>query len=263
MMNAKKQFSLRFKLIAMSVSTLFLLGGAALGILLFTVNSQKKAIVDSYDTFSTSLADSISAQFYERYGDVQAFALNPQIQSHSKSTIVEMLNTYSALYGIYDLIMVVDSNGKLVAVSDKDPSGKPLKVENLYKQDYSAAPWFKSVIAGKFTEDKEKGFSGSFVEDPQLDPYMSEVFGVNTLGSSFSAPIKDSTGKTIGVISNRAGARWFEVAFKETYRNLKADHPTSRLKFFGKDGTLFYEYARDPKTKNLEESQYDWTKLLK
>ena len=116
------------------------------------------------------------------------------------------------MYGIYDLIMLVDAKGHLVAVNNKAPDGKDISVLPLYENNYSESPWFKAVMNGQTTDDKEKNFSGTYVEDVQIDPWTTQVFGSNRLGTSFSAPVKDASGKLIGVISNRAGSRWFEVA---------------------------------------------------
>ncbi len=256
MATPKKSLSLKTKLIAMSVSALFLAGITGAGIIFYLEKNEKESQKRTFEAFSDVLGDSISAQYFERYGDVQVISGNPAIQSKSKKSIVESLNHFAAKYGIYDLILVVDSSGSLVAVNDKNSSGHDIKVQSLYSKNYSDTPWFKSVMMGNFTEDKARGFSGTFVEDPQLDPWASEAYGEKRLGSSFSAPIKDETGKVIGVISTRAGSRWFEAAFKDLYDKLKMQDLTdSKLVLFGKNGLVFYEYTQD--------SKYDFDHLLK
>ncbi len=253
--------SLRVKLISLSLGICILLGSTSTGILKHIINEQQDGHLDDFSVYSDTLNDSISAQFYERYGDVQAFAMNPDIKSNKRQTIIDALNQYAALYGIYDLIMVVDAKGNLVAVNNKAPDGKDIQVQGLYKKNYANTEWFTSVMNDKTTDAKDKGFTGTYFESVQIDPYTTEVFSENRLGNSFSAAIKDSTGKTIGVVTNRAGSRWFEVAFKEVYKSLKkTDNPSSILSLYQKDGTLLFQY---PLKKGSEDVVYDWNRFTK
>ncbi len=259
-----KKMSLKQKLIALVFSVPLILGIMSFGVLEIISKKVAQQEMHSFESYSRSLSDAIGAQFYERYGDVQTFSLSPTLQAHDRKVIVQSLNTFSAMYGIYDLIMVVNAKGKLVAVNDKSPDGKAIEVAPLYSKNYSDAPWFKSVIESKSLDDKDKGFSGTFFEDVQVDPYTSEVYGSQRLGNSFSTAIKDESGNVIGVITNRAGSRWFEVAFKELYRSLKnLGMNNTDVVLMKNDGTLLFEYESDPKSTKLEDSKYDWNQLLK
>ncbi len=255
--------SLKSKIAGLMVGMSLMLGIASWGVLKYIVSHQEKSQLQSFEAFSRVLSDAIAAQFFERYGDIQAFAINPAIQSPKRETIVEALNALGALYGIYDLTMVVDANGRLVAVNSKTPTGADLASAPLYKNNYSNAPWFKAVMAGKTTDDKEKNFAGTFVEEVNQDPWIGEAYGGNHLATSFSAPVKDSSGKVIGVITNRAGSRWFEVAFKEVFAGLvKSGYKTGQTVLVSQDGTLLYEYSSSNPEK-LDDSKYNWDQLLK
>ncbi len=158
--------------------------------------------------------------------------------------------------------MVVNTRGKLVAVNTTDPSNKPLEVDTLYQQDFSNEPWFKATMAGQFTEDAAKGFKGTYVENLQIDPWSSLVYKQKQLGNSFSAPIKDESGKIIGVLSNRANAKWFEVAFHETYLQMQS------MGFKGASFTLLHDgvigFHYDPHARNGSlEAYHDFDILLK
>ncbi len=261
---AGSRFSLKFKLILMTASVITILSGSSFFVFNCMIETQKQSLQDSFQSQATALGDAIGAQYFERYGDIQDFALNPNLLSPDKRVIADTLNAYSALYLIYDLIMIVDRNGNLVSVTDKDPTGKDLNVTDLYKKNFSNEPWFKDTLEGKFTNDSAKGFVGTYSETVQNDKWVGMVYGGNRLGTSFSAQMKDKNGKVIGVITNRAGARWFEVAFKEVYLGLKAQHlPDSELALTAADGTLLYSYNPDPASEKLADSIYDWNKLLK
>jgi methyl-accepting chemotaxis protein len=261
----RKGASLRFKLLVLSLGITGLFGGASLAVLRRIMSAQETAQLNRFEAYAQNLGDAISAQFFERYGDVQAFALNPDVRSTHRDVIVSALNAYSIMYGIYDLIMVVDASGKLVAVNSKAPDGSDIAIQELYRSDFSDAPWFKAVMKGAFTADSEKGFAGTFVEDVQVDPWTSKVFGAKRLGSSFSAAIKDSKGQVVGVITNRAGSRWFEVAFRELYAGLKkSGYSHSELVLLDKVGTIAYEFRPDHVERaGAGGSSYDWDSLLK
>ena len=264
MNSQKKSMSLKVKLIALSVGITFVLGASSMGVLRHIASTQETSQFNSFEAYARSLNDAIGAQFFERYGDVQAFSINPSIRASNRQTIVDALNTYSVMYAIYDLIMVVDAKGRLVAVNSKGPDGKDISSQQLYNKNYSDAPWFKASMAGFCTDDKDKGYSGSYIEDVQVDPWVSLAFGGNRLGNSFSTAIKDPKGNTIGVITNRAGSRWFEVAFKELYAGLKkSGYPHSKAMLVGKDGTLLFQYSSDPLAQKLDDPKYDWNELLK
>ena len=76
----------------------------------------------------------IDRNLFERYGDVQAFALNREAHVQLKTIdpfmqrgLVSTLNQYITTYGCYDLSMIVDPDGKIVAINTKGPKGEDIK----------------------------------------------------------------------------------------------------------------------------------------
>ncbi len=151
------------------------------------------------------------------------------------------------MYGIYDLILITDIQGKLIATNDITPNKKSIETISLYSRNFKNEPWFKSVIEGKFTVDEKNGFNGTYTEDPNLDSIVSEAYGEKRYGTSFSAAIKDLSGKVIGVISTRAGSRWFELEFQKLYETLRTNGiPDAEMTMINKDGVILVDY--DPFT---------------
>lgn len=222
-MSFAEKFPLRVKLIALSVVVNFVLGFASWELLHQAVETGKGKDRNRAEAAARSLAGAISAQFFERYGDVQAFASNTIMLVGDRTSISESLNAYISMYQIYDMIVIVDTKGHLVASNTISATGKNLDTSSLKDQDFSSAPWFKAVIGGKFTEDKDRGFAGTFVEDPTFDDITSKVYGKQMYGNSFSAPIKNKAGQVIGVISNRANFRWVEDEFIRSYSVFSED----------------------------------------
>ncbi len=256
--------SLKTKVMGLSILTTILCGTVSYAMLQYISNKWTSSELSNFKKTAETLGDAISAQFFERYGDVQAFTLNPTFQTGDQAAIVQTLNSYAAMYGIYDLILVVDSRGRLIGVNDKGPDGKTISVERLYQKNYSKENWFKAVTSSATTDDPSKAFAGTYLEDAIADPLTSEVFGEQRLGSSFNAAIRDSSGHIVGVISNRAGSRWFEVAFKETIAGMKkTGNAHGSLAMMSKDGTLLFEYKSNPESDALDSTTYDWDRLFK
>ena len=72
-----------------------------------------------------SVIDKIDRNLFERYGDVQAFAGNPLARG-TQGQRIEAANFYTRTYGIYDLMVIADVNGRVVAVNNVDKDGKPI-----------------------------------------------------------------------------------------------------------------------------------------
>ncbi len=239
MWNKIKQTSLAFKITGLSFSVLFLIGALSFYSINKLAGEYKHQVNDQFETYAVELGEKITAQLYERYGDVQAFAKNDVMYSMNWSKIQSRLDEYVPLYGIYDLIVVLDTRGNLISVNSKDVAGVPVNTKELEKFKFSETPWFKAALEGRFTEDKKNNYTGTFIEDFIDDPLMKTAFGENRYSTSFSAPIKDAKGQVIGVISNRAGKRWFEAELSQAYEKLhKIGYNDLELTVVNKDGKM-------------------------
>lgn len=234
-----KNTSLSMKITGLSLSVLFFMGAVSFYSINKLASEYKHQVNDQFETYAVDLGEKIAAQLYERYGDVQAFAKNDVMYTMNWSKIQSRLDEYVPLYGIYDLIVVLDTRGNLVSVNSKDVAGVPVNSKELEKFKFSEAPWFKAALEGRFTEDKKNNYAGTFIEDFIDDPLMKAAFGENRYTTSFSAPIKDAKGQVIGVISNRAGKRWFEAELSQTYEKLhKIGYNDLELTVTNKDGKM-------------------------
>ncbi len=259
-----RSFSLRFRLLLLIISVTLIFGGMGYFILERISATVAQKELHSFQSYSLSLARSIEAQFFERYGDVQSFSESPLVKSRSREAAVPFLNRMVELYGIYDLILVTDESGNLIAVNSKGPNGKSIETESLYSRDYSTTEWFRAIQEGKTTDSQEKGLKGTYFQDVHIDPNTTTAYGSDHLSNSFSTALRDSRGRWIGVISAHAGSRWFEVPVKETYANLKKlGMNTSDVSLIDNDGTLLFEYSSNPAKIELDPARYDMNRLLK
>lgn len=68
-------------------------------------------------------------------------------------------------------------------------------------------------MAGEFTEDKSKGFTGTLFEDVMLDPVRKVAQGEEKPGVSFTAAVKNER-RGCCVITNRSTMKWVEDALR-------------------------------------------------
>lgn len=257
-----KKMSMRAKILIANFAMIFTLTIHSAIEMKLAANDATASVLEEFEGYASQIGEAIAAQFFERYGDVQAFALNPALTAEDHAVTNEYLNRYASLYGIYDVILLVDTEGRYVASNTLSPSGQPIDLDRIKNLDFSGASWFRAVMNGQFTEDKDRGYQGTFFEDAQIDPISSAVYGTPIFGTSFSAPVKDKDGKVVGVLSNRANFSWVEGEFKSFNRSLnKLGLHETEFALINQKGDLILQY--DPDEKVHSDFARDFNKLLK
>jgi methyl-accepting chemotaxis protein len=239
-----------------------------------TYRASASALTDnvgkSYENVAVTLNDAIDRNLFERYGDVQAFGINRAILNRDgwyqvgseKNDIAAVANTYVSLYGIYSLTMLVDLEGRVIAVNDKDAAGKPIETAWLYEKRFADASWFKDAVAGRFLVAKDSPLTGSVVEDVVADEDVKRVFGGDGLSVRFSAPIRDAGGTIIGVWNNWAVFSLVEDIVAVTYAGLKQRGLTSAaITMTDRSGRILIDY--NPRRDGSEAIRHDLTTLFK
>ncbi len=200
----KTSFQTRVLGILMGVSVL------AMGAYLFEAYSEIKVIKEakrkSVNDSAIIAADVIDRNLFERYGDVQAFAVSEPARSMNPDRIeafmADMMPTYAP---VYDLMVVAGRDGKVIAVNRIKKDGSPLEASSLLiGQSVKNETWFQKAIGEQIAPGT------AFVEDPTVDFATEKVFQDGRLTMRFTAPIKDkATGQVVGVWTNRAS--WADV----------------------------------------------------
>ncbi|MCK6548175.1 methyl-accepting chemotaxis protein [Myxococcota bacterium] len=189
---------------------------------------------ERFAELSVAQADKIDRNLYERYGDVQAFALNPVAAERAswheldeaKSTVVRTMNQYVALYGVYDAMVLVDLDGRVVAANTRDAEGKVAPTAALATRNHREAPWFRALAAGVFTTEgkwgakEHHGATGTFVH-VDLDSEVAK--SMNAKGDArmvvFAAPVKRD-GKVIAYWANFMPLSFLDEIIAETAADL-------------------------------------------
>ncbi len=148
-------------------------------------------------TMAIETVDKIDRNLFERYGDVQAFAENPDAKG-TPEQVTEAANFYTKCYGIYDLMIVADIDGKIVAANTVDGTGNAIDTAGLIGRSVKGEAWFDEIASGKI------GYGTTYYSEAEFGAATSEVYGDKRLTLNFSAPIVDENGKVTRVWSNRA-----------------------------------------------------------
>lgn len=176
---------------------------------------------------AVTIGDKINRNLFERYGDVQAFGLNTVVTDadnwYAKSEanpIVQVMNSYVDTYDLYYLTMLVDLDGKLIAVNSRDDVGDRIVSETMYDKSFGDATWFKDALSGRFTASEDGTFTGTVVEDLHVSPLAADIYGDEGLALGFTAPVKDADGKVIAIWKNIAKFSAVEEIVLSSYVNM-------------------------------------------
>ncbi len=232
-MNTWDELSLKWK-----QSILYLLVGLIPLLIVTLVNSVsfekiKTINASQFQTAAENIADKIDRNLFERYGDVQAFGLNTILRNRdlwyqSNSAIVDAMNSYVDTYDIYYLTLLVDLDGKVIAVNSKDQDGQGISTGSLYSRNFKNAEWFKNVVNQKFYTSQEgnvggnSGFTGTVIYPLHRNPEVQAIYsGDDGLTIGFVAPVYGANGEVIAIWHNYAKFSLVEEFFIETWKALK------------------------------------------
>ncbi len=149
-------------------------------------------------TFAENTIDKLDRNLSERFGDIQAFAGSEAARSMDAQRIMDHMNSMTRIYApTYDLMMVADLNGRLIALNSVGKTGEPIASLDLLGRDVSKEPWFRTCTAKDFVKGR------SAVEDKHLDADVKRLTGSDGYVMSFSYPIHGESGEVVGVWSNR------------------------------------------------------------
>ncbi len=190
-----------------------------------------------------SVMEKVDRNFYERFGDVQAFAFNRlAVQTADKDSVApamqQFINTMTAYYVLYDLMMLCDRNGKVLVVNTKNKNGEPINSGSILNSNVAEESWFTICTSPA----GPKG--GAWFSDFVLNKDVANIYGTNGAGMAFAAPIRNDLGEVIGVWYNFAS--WQEVTEgirEEAEENLLKEHEGSFVVMTRQNGEIIS--ARD------------------
>lgn len=241
-----RALSLRSKLMLLALAGLITAVVISFWQLQQSYRARQSALKSDFKIHASSVAGGIAANFSERYFDVQAFALNAVFHSGNKEQMTSVLNSLVAGYQVYDTIMFVDAAGAFVASNNKSFDGRALDTKVMEGRSFADTPWFQRAYRGETTDDKFRGFSGSTVEDLQVDPISTALHGSTLQGLSFSKAVVAADGRVAGVVTARASLRFIESEMRASFERLRQRGlQTTQVLLMNKDGLLSAEITSE------------------
>jgi Methyl-accepting chemotaxis protein (MCP) signalling domain/Cache domain len=147
-------------------------------------NANQQKTIESQRARAAAIADKLNRFVFERNGDVSVLASLPVFTNPKVAAITSaaeksaLLDKFVNIYEVYDSIAAFDLQGNLIAQS---------KGESLTKINHFNRQYFQDAIkTGK-----------TVISSPEVSKYTGKV------SLFFAAPLKDPTGKTIGVVRTR------------------------------------------------------------
>ncbi|MGQ0646682.1 MAG: methyl-accepting chemotaxis protein [Gemmatimonadaceae bacterium] len=229
--------SVRSKLLAASL-VMGLVPVTVVGVVAYRRASQS-LVTDAGDALAQvafQVADKIDRNYFERYGDVQAFSLaSSRIRNWSQ--IGTLADEYMVVYGFYDLMVIADRSGRIVVVNSVDHTGKPLNTGFLTGEDVSGEDWFRQGMSGAIKPGE------TLTEDVHRNAWVSRLYGDAEQVTTFTAPIRDASGGIIGVWRNYASQqRIAETIMAEARTSYKqASGGNILFTLIKQDGTLLHD----------------------
>jgi|CXWL01.1.fsa_nt_gi methyl-accepting chemotaxis protein len=228
-----------------------------------------------FQNVADGVADKIDRNLFERYGDVQAFGINRVLDQKAswyyteeqRNPTIEVMNQYVDTYDLYYLTILVDLDGRVIAVNSKDADGKPIQSQDLYKKNYRETAWFRALKAEQFTTTMpfaapgNQTMTGTYIEDLHADPDVKAVYpGDDGLTLGFSAPVYRE-GKVVAYWTNRAKFSLVEDMLRATQQEMKiAGFPRASVVLLDKDGKILADY--DPAEAGMDQIRHDFTTLM-
>ncbi len=208
-----------------------------------TVEAENRAKVITAHMSSQALVDKLDRAFYERYGDVQAFAYNQlAVQALEKKSntpeLQRFINQMTQYYALYDLMILCDKEGSILAINTQDRNHEAVNTQPLLGKNMREEEWFQACMWGG--NQKKPWYS-----DFEVNLYVASVYQNKGDGMAFAAPVKNSQGEIQGVWYNFAN--WQETTgqiVQETEAELRKTDPKARIFLTNRAGRIIY--ASDP-----------------
>jgi len=159
-------------------------------------------------------SDQLAALFFERYGDIKAIAANPVVDTRDFDHMSKYFDHYIELYGIYDHIMYINTDGKWMAGSTKDVSGKPIHISEIQKHDFKTEEWFQRVLKKQWNTTPS-GSTGIVISKFQYWSFLENVLDEKVPHQFIATAIYDPSGKIEGILASIIHPRWMMSMFKE------------------------------------------------
>ena len=192
------------------------------------------AAASKLQRLSTATAATISAYLDERTGDAAVFATNPIAAKGTPDEVTTLADRLVGIYDQYDVIVVTDADGAVIASNTVSGDHKPVDRASLLGKSMKGQPWFDAIAGTQIPH------GGVYQGDVQIDPLIAQVSHGPGQGFVSSIGIYDATGKLVRVWSNHVSwERSIGGLVKDALGRAKAGGiTTAQIEVTNKAGTV-------------------------
>ena len=140
--------------------------------------------------FAQCTLDKIGRLIDERVGDVQVLVHHKDALG-TPQDVTAMTDFFMGNFGYYDLMIIADAEGNIIAVNTENEKGETIDTLDLLGRSVKGEEWF------------EKCVSETYIGDLSVDKTLAEVTHSRGVSVNIAAPVYDKKGKLIRVWSNR------------------------------------------------------------
>jgi methyl-accepting chemotaxis protein len=187
--------------------------------------------------------DRLDRSLGERANEVQVFAASPEARSMDAKAIQGWMNTVTKAYApLYRMMMVVNLEGKIIAASGLDLTGKIATAKSTVGASVADQEWFQTLQGGSFTASSDD--STATVKDLAFDPLVEKAYGKEAgLTIGFSSYIFDETDSVVGIWSTRYNWQETQKLIREVETRAAKDNAATQ-RFVITKNNLVIESAR-------------------
>lgn len=152
------------------------------------------------------ISQRLSGKFDFFYHNVQNISFNSSVKRLNPTNSVLYFDSLVALYPSYDLIILTDTSGRLVAANTIGSAGEALDWKR--SDDFSQSKWFQSMSTSQKSEDFTKKLFGSLSLDVQESGTASSIYKRKKYGMHFSSAVRDRNEKVVGYLTTFVNDQW-------------------------------------------------------
>jgi methyl-accepting chemotaxis protein len=190
----------------------------------------------------------------ERYTEPQVVSLIPtfardltKLTDPDRAGMTSIVNAHEKLMSDYDLIVILDLAGKVVAVNTITSDGTALPdASALVGQSLADTDGYSLAVAGKYTTDNSPGaMTGTVVGMPERSAIVAKIYGDKKpdWNMTLTSPIRDPATETVyGYVQCYLDSANIEDILVREYLTWKKNGaPNTQLELSAPDGTMFTE----------------------
>jgi PAS domain S-box-containing protein len=222
----------------------------ALYLLLLEPRLQRE-ILREHAQLALEMGAVLNRNLFERHGDARAFAQNPAARDPTAwrtpgaGPLVRAMDGYMKVYGVYRVMLLVSPSGEILAINSQDSRGRPLPTAGLYGRSVASEPWFADDAAAVLLAAKDP-FAGK-VLPPMRVEFIDKLYGSDGFVVPFAAAVRDTQGRTTGVLINFFDFRAVGDLAREMVSQRRRVAPSGqRFQVFDPAGRLVFDSAPQP-----------------